>query len=54
MKWVSCILAALMGGCWGSAIISLFKDKIGFGLGMFVIGCLSAVFYLVCWIIEAE
>lgn len=47
MKLLRFILSCLMGMCWGSAIVNFFtNNNIGFGLGMFAIGCLFAFWWL--------
>ena len=52
MKLARFILVMTMSGCWGCATVSLFENQIGMGLGVFVIGCWLAVFYLVLWIVD--
>ena len=46
MKIARLIFAVTMGGCFGSATISLFGGHINYGLGMLTIGLFFGISYL--------
>ena len=50
MRIVRFILACIFGFCCGLSATLLFHDRIGLGLGIFVIGNFFAVFYITAWL----